>query len=89
MNMINLFNQKPGLFVFDRYTREEHDDTSGICIAGCFPAVDLRQGFDWQAAVVESGTVAGYGGADLDPRYGQEAEFNTGFEARFLVKFTF
>jgi hypothetical protein len=89
MNMLNLFNQKTGLFTFDRYTREEHDDTSGICIAGCFPAVDLRQGFDWQAAVVESGTVAGYGGADLDPRYGMDAEFNTGFEARFGVKFTF
>jgi hypothetical protein len=99
MNMINLFNQKTGLFVFDRYTREEHDDTSGICVAGCFtggvgpipgyPGVDLRQGFDWQAAVEQAGIAGGYGGADLDPRYGQEAEFNTGFEARFLVKFTF
>jgi hypothetical protein len=99
MNMINLFNQKTSLFTFDRYTREEHDDTSGICVASCFtgglgpipgyPGIDLRQGFDWQAAVAAAGQIGGYGGPDLDPRYGQEAEFNTGFEARFLVKFTF
>jgi hypothetical protein len=89
MNMLNLFNQKTSLFTFDRYIREEHDDTSGICVAGCFPTVDLRQGFDWQAAVTQAGIDAGYTGADLDSRYGQAAEFNTGFEARFGVKFTF
>jgi len=89
MNMLNLFNQKTSLFTFDRYIREEHSDSSGVCVAGCYPDVDLRQGFDWQAAAVASGTAGGYGGADLDPRYGMGAEFNTGFEARFLVKFTF
>lgn len=88
-NLLNLFNQKTALFVFDRYTREEHSGSSGICVAGCFPAVDLRQGFDWQAAVTDAGLSAGYAGADLDPRYLQEAEFNQGFQARFQVKFTF
>ena len=97
MNMINLFNQKTGLFTFDRYIREEHDDSTGLCVALCFNGanppllypVDLRQGFDWQSAITQSGIAGGLTGADLDPRYGMEAEFNTGFEARFLVKFTF
>jgi hypothetical protein len=88
MNMINLFNQKTSMFVFDRYTREEHDDATGIDLSD----VDLSQGFDWHAKVIESGIASGdpaLVGGDLDSRYGKNAEFNTGFEARFLVKFTF
>lgn len=88
-NMLNLFNQKTATFVFDRYTREEHSQTSGICVAGCWPAVDLRDGFDWQAVVTQAGIDAGLGGADLDPRYLMGAEFNPGFQGRVLVKFTF
>jgi hypothetical protein len=84
-NMINLFNQKTGLFIFDRYTREEHSTVTGLCVAGCFPDVDLRQGFDWRAAAA----AAGGGSPDLDPRYLKAAEFNQGFQARFLVKFIF
>jgi hypothetical protein len=45
--------------------------------------VDLAAGFDWQAIAA----LPQY--SDPDPRYGMAAEFNTGFEARFLVKFTF
>jgi hypothetical protein len=78
MNMINLFNQKTAQYVFDRYNREEHSDTTGIDLVD----VDLAQGFDWQAAVAASGN-------DLDPRYGMDSDFASGFEARFLVKFTF
>jgi hypothetical protein len=78
MNMINLFNQKTAQFVFDRYNREEHSDTTGVDLVN----VDLAQGFDWKAAVAAAGN-------DLDPRYGMDSDFNPGLEARFLVKFTF
>ncbi len=78
MNMINLFNQKTAMYVFDRFNREEHADTTGIDLS----SVDLAQGFDWKAAVATAGN-------DLDPRYGMNSDFNPGFEARFLVKFTF
>jgi len=78
MNMINLFNQKTAQYVFDRYNREEHSDTTGIDLVD----VDLAQGFDWQNAVAAAGN-------DLDPRYGMDSDFAPGFEARFLVKFTF
>jgi hypothetical protein len=78
MNLINLFNQKTETYTFDRYNREEHSDSTGADLSG----VDLAAGFDWQAAVAAAGN-------DLDPRYGRAAEFNTGLEGRFLVKFTF
>ncbi|MFB3813910.1 MAG: carboxypeptidase regulatory-like domain-containing protein [Terriglobales bacterium] len=78
VNMINLFNQKTNVFTFDRYNREEHSDATGMDLSG----VDLTQGFDYKALVAASGN-------DLDPRYGQAAEFNQGFQARFLIKFIF
>jgi hypothetical protein len=85
MNMINLFNQKTNVFTFDRYNREEHSDSTGMNLS----SVDLTRGFDWQALAVAGGIDGGLTGADLDSRYGQAAEFNPGFQARFLVKFTF
>jgi hypothetical protein len=85
MNMINLFNQKTSMYTFDRYNREEHSDSTGPNL-GCGATgqcIDLASGFDWKAIAA----LPEYN--DPDPRYGMAAEFNTGFEARFLVKFTF
>jgi hypothetical protein len=76
-NMINLFNQKTNVFTMDRYNQEELSDSTGIKLKN----VDLTKGFDWK------GMVAAAGG--LDPRYGQPAAFNPGFQGRFLVKFIF
>jgi hypothetical protein len=77
-NMLNLFNQKTGLYTYQFYNLREHRSSTGMQMDG----VDLRQGFDWQALVAA-------GGNDLDPRYNQAAEFNQGFQGRFGVKFTF
>jgi len=81
-NMMNLFNQKTSMFVFDRYNQEELSSSTGIDLS----AVDLVQGFDWQAMAAAQ---AARSGVALDPRYGKDAIFNTGFEGRFLVKFIF
>jgi hypothetical protein len=80
-NMANLFNQKIGTFIFDRYNREEHSDSAGIDLSG----TDLSKGFDWKAYVLATPD----GENALDPRYGQEAVFNAGFAGRFMVKFIF
>jgi len=85
VNMINLFNQKTSMFTFDRYTREEHADATGMNLS----KTDLSQGFNWQQLAVDGGVAGGLTGADLDSRYGKAAEFNPGFAARFLLKFTF
>ena len=85
VNMINLFNQKTSMFTFDRYTREENADATGMNLS----ATDLTKGFNWQQLAVDGGVAGGLVGADLDPRYGHAAEFNPGFAARFLLKFTF
>jgi hypothetical protein len=85
VNMINLFNQKTSMFTFDRYTREENADATGMNLSG----TDLTKGFNWQQLAVDGGVAGGLAGADLDPRYGHAAEFNPGFAARFLLKFTF
>ena len=76
-NMINLFNQKTEMFTMDRYNLEETSDSTGINLK----TVDLSKGFDWKAMVAAKG--------GLDPRYGRAAEFNPGFQGRFLVKFIF
>jgi len=78
MNVINVFNQKTALFVFDRYTREENSSATGMDLSD----VDLTQGFDYQAKVAAAG-------GDLDPRYKKQSDFNPGIGARFLVKFIF
>ncbi len=89
-NMINLFNQKTSLFVFDRYLQEEYSDTYGLCLDGFHPqcngGVDLANGFDWQAMAAQNAVTYDI---PLDPRYGKDAIYNTGFEGRFLVKFIF
>jgi hypothetical protein len=77
-NMINLFNQKTGVYTYEFYNRRDHRTTTGMQMDG----VDLRNGFDWKGLVAA-------GGNDLDPRYNQQSEFNPGFAGRFLVKFIF
>jgi hypothetical protein len=80
-NMLNLFNQKTSMFVFDRYNREEHSDSAGIDLHD----VDLSKGFDWRALVAATPD----GAHALDPRFGKDAIFNPGFGGRFLIKFIF
>lgn len=76
-NMINLFNQKTNMLTMDRYNQEETSDSNGISLK----KVDLSKGFDWKAMVAAAG--------GLDPRYGNPAVFNPGFQGRLQVKFTF
>ncbi len=76
-NMINLFNQKTNMLTMDRYNQEETSDSTGISLKN----VDLTKGFDWKAMVAAAG--------GLDPRYGNPAVFNPGFQGRLLVKFIF
>ncbi|HSS95476.1 MAG TPA: hypothetical protein VLK33_00520, partial [Terriglobales bacterium] len=85
MNVINLFNQKTGVFVFDRYLREEHSEIGGMDLSG----VDLSQGFDYKAVAAASCPTCGLPGGDLDTRYGKQSDFNPGLAARFLIKYTF
>jgi hypothetical protein len=80
-NFDNLFNQKTGTFIFDRYNREEHSDSAGIDLSN----TDLTKGFDWESMVLATPD-----GVDaLDPRFGNKAIFNPGFAGRFMVKFIF
>jgi hypothetical protein len=78
MNILNVFNQKTALFVFDRLTREENSTFSGMDLS----AVDLSQGFDYQERIAAAGS-------DFDPRYKKNSDFNPGIAGRFLVKFIF
>jgi len=87
MNMINVFNQKTETFTMDRYINEDHETSTGMDLH----AVDLAAGFDWQALLAAQAAARPVGSnyVDLDPRYGMGAEFNTGFEGRFMIKYTF
>lgn len=76
-NMINLFNQKTNVFTMDRYNQEELSDSNGISLK----KTDLTKGFDWKSMVAAAG--------GIDPRYGNAAAYNPGFQGRLLVKFIF
>lgn len=82
-NALNVFNQKMSRNRFNGYNREQ--ESSFISLAN----VDLFQGFDYQRLI--AGTQDALPGARgaLDPRYGLDDIFNTGFQGRFGVKFTF
>ena len=80
-NVTNLFNQKSGTYIFDRYNQEEIWQSTGVDLSD----VDLTQGYDYKAKVLETARGAG----SLDPRYGKKAIFNPGINARFSVKYSF
>jgi len=80
-NMVNLFNQKTSMFLYDRYNREENSGSAGVDLH----AVDLSKGFDYKALVAQTPD----GAKALDPRYGKDAIFNEGFQGRFGIKFIF
>jgi hypothetical protein len=82
-NMLNLFNQKTGQFIFDRVNREGREESAGIDLS----EVDLARGFDYRALLNQTPDAAR--GLATDPRYGMEDLFNPGFSGRFLVKFIF
>jgi hypothetical protein len=79
-NMVNLFNQKTSMYIYDRVNREE-TDSAAIDLSG----VDLSQGYDYQSLILASDL----GEKAKDARYGKDAIFNPGFQGRFLIKFIF
>jgi hypothetical protein len=78
--MVNLFNQKTSMYIYDRVNREE-TDSAAIDLSG----VDLSQGYDYQSLILASDL----GEKAKDARYGKDAIFNPGFAGRFLIKFIF
>lgn len=86
MNMLNLFNQKTARAVFNYLNRGAGTavPSSGINLSG----VDLTQGYDYNALINATPDASAPRGA-LDPRFGREDLFNTGFAGRFGVKFIF
>ncbi|HWR16009.1 MAG TPA: TonB-dependent receptor [Terriglobales bacterium] len=87
MNIQNLFNQKTNIYTYQFYNRRDHRSSTGLRVTnGVVP--DFRNGFDWQGLLTSQAATRGQI-VDRDPRYGQPAEFNPGFNARFQVKFTF
>ena len=80
-NALNLFNQKTSRNRFNALNREQ--ESSFISLAN----VDLFEGFDYNALLRSTPDAAGRGA--IDPRYGLDDIFNTGFAGRFGVKFTF
>src|SRR5262249_41192157 len=86
MNMLNLFNQKTALYIFNnpnRGTGTAQPDSS-INLSN----VDLFQGFDYRA-MINNTTDQKSGRGAFDPRYGQNALFNPGFSGRLGIKFQF
>lgn len=83
-NATNLFNQKTNVWTYRFYNNRAHRSSTGLELDG----VDLGQGFDWQG-LLASQAAARDQAVDVDPRYGKAAQFNPGFQGRFLIKYTF
>ena len=82
-NADNLFNQKTSRFSFN-YLNRYNTRTSGISLAN----VDFSKPYDYKALISATADAKKTTGA-LDPRFGREDNFNTGFAGRFGVKFSF
>ncbi|HYE24139.1 MAG TPA: TonB-dependent receptor [Clostridia bacterium] len=98
-NMINLFNQKTETYTFDRFNREDREESAAPHITGADSlGINFAQGFDWRSTIATtsdfnvvdpvSGLPTGVNYA-IDPRYGMAAEFQRGFEGRVAIKYTF
>lgn len=85
-NALNLFNQKTPRNRFNHLNRGAGaaEPGSGIDLH----SVDLFQGYDYNALIAATPDARGTRGA-LDPRFGLDDLFNTGFQGRFGIKFTF
>ena len=82
-NADNLFNQKTSRFSFN-YLNRYNTRTSGISLA----QVDFSKPYDYKALINATADAKKPTGA-LDPRFGREDNFNTGFAGRFGIKFSF
>jgi hypothetical protein len=82
-NAQNLFNQKTSLYTYTFYNRFR-TRSSGMNLG----AVDVRNGYDYEALVAASPDAKKSTGA-LDPRFGWADNFGNGFAGRFGVKFQF
>jgi hypothetical protein len=80
-NALNLFNQMTSRNRWNGYNREQ--ESSFINLS----TVNLYQGFDYQQMINATPDARTRGA--IDPRYGLDDIFNTGFSGRFGVKFTF
>jgi hypothetical protein len=79
----NVFNQKTAQTMFGSYNRWR-------VLASSINSdkFDPTKGFDYRAAIAETGDARGARGAS-DPRYGMETFFRTGFIGRLGIKFMF
>jgi hypothetical protein len=90
-NAENLFNQKTAEFVYNFYNRYRVR-SSELNLA----KVNLRNGYDWQAALSGTSTATLTAPPDTaqpygakDPRFGKEDNLRTGFAGRWGVKYIF
>ncbi|MDT8067039.1 MAG: hypothetical protein ROO76_02620 [Terriglobia bacterium] len=83
-NVSNLFDQKTNVWTYRFYNNRLHRTSTGLALNN----IDLRNGFDWEGLLASQAAARGQA-VDLDPRYGQAAQFNPGFQGRLLIKYTF
>lgn len=86
MNMLNLFNQQTARGIFNSVNRGARQAEGGSAIN--LANVDLFKGFDYNALIAATPDARGTRGA-LDPLFGKQDLFNTGFQGRFGIKFIF
>jgi hypothetical protein len=86
LNVLNVFNQKTALHIFNSYNRGAGTFRSSS--AANLLAVDLRAGYDYKALVAAAPDAAKPVGA-LDPRYGMKDLFNPPRQAYLAAKFMF
>jgi hypothetical protein len=86
LNMLNLFNQKTSRhrFIFLNRGAGLARDSSAIDLS----ETDLSKGYDYRALLNQTEDQTS-GFRAYDPRYGLDDLFNTGFQGRFGIKFTF
>lgn len=85
-NAENVFNQKTAEYIYNFYNRFR---TQGSFVD--LSTIDLRQGYDYKALVANPTFApdAGRPQTALDPRYGFQDNFRTGFTGRWGVKYIF
>ena len=85
-NALNLFNQKTARFRFTDINRGYVYPREGSAID--LSGIDLFKGYDYKALIAETPDASSPVGA-LDPRFGKDDLWNTGFSGRFGIKFIF
>ncbi len=86
LNVLNLFNQMTSRHRYNFLNRGAGlaRDSSAIDLS----TTDLSKGYDYRGMLSQTeDQTTGFGA--YDPRYGLDDLFNTGFQGRFGIKFTF